>query len=116
MAGDSAVWLCLFACCQAVQETETFVKIWGDGARADTGNSALLGSSTRALYRGMCVGMIELQTRLPCMPPLPPFPNSHDALHFSWAEKVSTPDWLVKSNIAHTQGGRIVLRTNGKVS
>ena len=46
MAGDSAVWLCLFACCQAVQETESFVKIWGDGTRADNGNCALLGASS----------------------------------------------------------------------
>jgi hypothetical protein len=51
MTGESAVTLCLFAWCQAVQETEFFVDDWGDWAGADNGNSALVEASTRALRR-----------------------------------------------------------------
>jgi len=51
MTGKSAVSLCLFAWCQALQETEFFVEDWGDGAGADTGNSALVDVSQRVLHR-----------------------------------------------------------------
>ena len=51
MTGESAVTLCLFAWCQAVQETEFFVEEWGDGAGADNGNSALVKASKRSLRR-----------------------------------------------------------------
>ena len=51
MTGESAVTLCLFAWCQAVQETEFFVEDWGDRAGADNGKSALLEASKRALRR-----------------------------------------------------------------
>ena len=43
--------LCLFACRQAVQETEFFVEDWGDEAVADNCNSALVEASKRALHR-----------------------------------------------------------------
>ena len=33
MTGESAVTLCLFAWCQAVQEMVFFVEDWGDGTR-----------------------------------------------------------------------------------
>ena len=42
MTGESAVTLCLFAWCQAVQETVFFVENWGDGAGAENGNSVLV--------------------------------------------------------------------------
>jgi hypothetical protein len=51
MEGKSAVSLCLFAWCQALQETEFFVKDLGDGAGADNGSSALVEVSQRALRR-----------------------------------------------------------------
>ena len=51
MTGKSAMTLCLFAWCQAVQATEFFVEDWGDGAGADKGNSALMEASKRALRR-----------------------------------------------------------------
>jgi len=51
MTGESAVTLCLFAWCQAVQETEFFVEDWGDGARADNGNGALVEATKSALRR-----------------------------------------------------------------
>jgi hypothetical protein len=49
MTGESAVTLCLFACCQTGQETEVFLVDWGDGAWANNGNSALVEASKRAL-------------------------------------------------------------------
>ena len=49
--GESAVTLCLFAWCQAVQKTEFFVEDCEDGAGADNGNSALVETSKRALHR-----------------------------------------------------------------
>jgi len=51
MSGESAVTLCLFAWCQAVQATEFFVEDWGDGAGADNGNNALVEASKRAFHR-----------------------------------------------------------------
>ena len=36
MTEESTVTLCLFAWCQAVQETEFFVEDWGDGAEQTT--------------------------------------------------------------------------------
>ena len=48
MTRESAVTMCLFSWCQAVQETEFFVEDWGDGAGADNGNSALVEASKRA--------------------------------------------------------------------
>jgi len=51
MTRASAVTLCLFAWCQAVQETEFIVEDWGVGAGADNGNSALVEASKRALRR-----------------------------------------------------------------
>jgi hypothetical protein len=50
MAGKSAVSLCLFTCCQALQETEFFVEDWGNGAGAENGN-VLVEVSQRALRR-----------------------------------------------------------------
>ena len=43
--------LFLFAWCHAVQETEFFVKDWGDGAGAENGNRALVEASKRAFLR-----------------------------------------------------------------
>jgi len=51
MTGESALTLCLFAWCQAVQESDFFVEDWGNGARADNGNSALVKASKRTLRR-----------------------------------------------------------------
>jgi len=51
MTGQSAVTLCLFAWCQAVQEIEFFVDGWGDGTGADHGNSVLVEASKCALRR-----------------------------------------------------------------
>jgi hypothetical protein len=51
MSGKSAVTLCLFAWCQAVQETEFLVEDWEDGAGAVNGNSTLVQASKRALRR-----------------------------------------------------------------
>jgi hypothetical protein len=51
MSGESAVTLCLFAWCQAVQEAEFFVEDWVDGAGADTGKGALAEASKRAFHR-----------------------------------------------------------------
>ena len=48
MSGASTVTMCLFAGCQAVQETEFFVKDWGDGAGADTGTSVGEGVEARS--------------------------------------------------------------------
>jgi len=46
MTGESAMTLCLFAWCQAVQETECFVEDWGDGAGTDNVNKALVEASS----------------------------------------------------------------------
>ena len=51
MSGESAVTLCLFAWCQAVQEADCFVQDCDDGAGADTGKSALAEASKRAFNR-----------------------------------------------------------------
>jgi hypothetical protein len=51
MTGESAVTLCLFAWCQAVQETEFSVEDGGHGAGADNGNSALMEALKRVLRR-----------------------------------------------------------------
>jgi len=51
MSGESAVTLCLFAWCQAVQETEFFVGDWEDGAGSNTSKSALVEASKRAFHR-----------------------------------------------------------------
>ena len=48
MSGASTVTMCLFAGCQAVQETEFFVKDWGDGAGAENGTSVSGGVEARS--------------------------------------------------------------------
>ena len=51
VTGESAATLCLFAWCQAGQETDFFVEDWGAGVGADKCNSALVEASKRALSR-----------------------------------------------------------------